>query len=256
MRRTAAALRPLLLALTGLLAADIRAGDALPPAVWREPFDALPKGWEVRGKPGTPAAVFDVVAPEDGAETTGKVLRMRAESASASLVAALPDVDLKKTPILRWRWRVTRFPEGADGRDAGKDDQAIGVYVSTGGLFSQRSVAYRWETDTPVGEAGTAKYAGGIARVQWFCLQNRTSVTNGAFVIESRNVAEDFQKAYGEVPAKIGLSISCNSQYTKGSATAELDWIEFAPAPPATEPASPPADAPAPSADPPAPTAP
>lgn len=194
--------------------------------VWREDFDALPKDWEVRGKPGTPRAKFEAVTIAADTNATVSVLRMTADAASSSVVASLPAVDLRKTPILRWRWRVIELPAGADGLDPKKDDQAIGVYVSAGGMFSQRSVAYRWETETPVGASGTAKYAGGVARVQWFCLHNRGSASN-EFVVESRNVAEDFKKAYGEIPEKIGLSISCNSQYTGGKAAAELDWIEF-----------------------------
>jgi hypothetical protein len=36
-------------------------------------------------------------------------------------------VDLKKTPVLRWRWKAVRLPKGADGRGAVKDDQAVAI---------------------------------------------------------------------------------------------------------------------------------
>ena len=50
---------------------------------------------------------------------------------------------------MRWRWKVVTLPAGADGSKDKLDDQAIGLYVSTGGMFSQKSFALRWETDTP-----------------------------------------------------------------------------------------------------------
>ena len=194
-------------------------------AAWRLTFDTMPDGWEVKTKPGTPAAVFAVV---DCPEAAGhKALNMEADKASASLTGQIKDVDLNETPIMRWSWRVTTFPEGADGRDAGRDDQAIGVYLGAGGFLSQKSLAYRWETDTPRGTNGQAEYAAGVVQVHWHCLRNRQDGTNGAFRVEERNVAEDYRAAFGSTPRKFGLSISCNSQYTGTKAAAQLEWIEF-----------------------------
>jgi hypothetical protein len=198
---------------------------------WRQEFETMPSGWKVKGKPGTPNAVFTVGRSAEGTNTW---LNMAADKASASLVVELPWVKLKDTPILRWAWRVTTFPEGADGRESAKDDQAIGVYVSTGGMFSQQSLAFRWETETPVGAEGTATYAGGVVKVKWLCLRNKASAQGDSFLVEERNVAEDFKSRFGSVPDKIGLSISCNSQYTGTKAEAQLAWIEFVTAPAST----------------------
>ncbi len=195
---------------------------------WREEFKAMSPGWEVRGKPGVKAAVFQVSQPVAG---DGSRLVMEADQASASLLMKLDAVDLRQTPILRWRWSVTTFPRNADGRDAGKDDQAIGIYVNTGSLLNQHSIAYRWETDTPVGGEGKVTYAAGLVKVKWFCLRNRKDGDGKTFLIEERNVAEDFKKAFGFIPKKIGIGISCNSQYTASQAAAELDWIELLPRP-------------------------
>lgn len=193
---------------------------------WRQEFQTMPDGWKLKGKPGTSAAVFEPGRSADGSNTW---LNMRADKASASLVVELPKVKLAETPVLRWCWRVTVFPEGADGRESARDDQAIGVYVSTGGMFSQKSLAYRWETETPIGEEGTASYAGGVVKVKWFCLRNKQSAKGDGFIVEERNVAADFKSRFGDVPEKIGLSISCNSQYTGSKAEAQLAWIEFVP---------------------------
>ncbi|NLE67541.1 MAG: DUF3047 domain-containing protein [Lentisphaerae bacterium] len=191
-------------------------------------FSDIPKGWVVKTKPGTPAAVFSVV---DCPEAAGlKALNMEADKASASLTGQIKDVDLNATPIMRWSWRVTAFPEGADGLVAARDDQAIGIYLGSGGFLNQKSVAYRWETDTPRGTNGRAEYAAGVVRVAWHCLRNRQDGTNGAFLVEERNVAEDYFSAFGSKPKSFGLSISCNSQYTGTRAAAQLEWIEFRPA--------------------------
>ncbi len=188
----------------------------------------MPPRSEIRGRPGTPLALFEVVPSADAAG--GHVLRMTADRASGALLVPVAGVDLERTPILRWRWRVIEWPADADGRRPDRDDQAIGLYIATDGLFRRTSLAYRWETLTPIGATGVASYAGGMVRVHWMALRNRESGTD--FLVEERNVAADWRAMTGGPPPKtFAISISCNSQYTGSRAAAELDWLEFSPVP-------------------------
>lgn len=203
-------------------------------AGWREDFRATPSGWELRKKPGTQLAEFHVVPAADGQDG---VLSMRADSAAGIFATHLTHVDLRRTPILRWRWRALILPTGADGRTAGRDDQAIAIYVSTGNIVHQKSLGYRWETDTPVGSEGEASYIAGIVKAKWFALRNAHDAASGSFFVEERDIARDFQRAFGFVPDDVTIGVSINSEYTGTTAVAELDWIELtAAAPDPTEP--------------------
>lgn len=199
-------------------------------AAQRITFDALPADWVILGKPFTRAPSFEI--KDNPAEPGRRWLSMTSDNASGSLISGDPlPVDLKKTPIMRWRWRATALPPGGDGRDPKADDQAIGIYVSSGNRTKQQSVAYRWETQTPVGAEGTAQYAKIIA-VKWFALRDQSHADGETFFIEERNVAEDFKKTFGSIPDQIAIGISCNSQYTDSASAAQLDWIEFCSAAP------------------------
>ena len=199
---------------------------------WKENFNnfsgkitrKIPEGWKLKGKPGTPLATFFI---DRDSKNGISFLRMKADSASASLIRWLKGADLKKTPTLRWKWRAVVLPKGADGRRKDKDDQAIGIYVGTGGLLNNKSVSYRWDTDTPKGAEGNCVYGGGAVKVKWFTLRNADDAKSARAFTETRDVAEDFKKAWGFCPKKIYLSIVCNSQYTGTEAVADLDWIEL-----------------------------
>lgn len=213
----------------GLYAADNVNIDTAPG--WREDFSKVkqnsgkrfvPDEWEFKGKPFTTDAVFDVA---DDKSSGGKVLRMVADKASGTFLREVKGVDLKKYPVMRWCWRVKRLPVGADGRDEKKDDQAIGVYVGTG-KWTQESVAYRWETETPKNDSGKVSYGGGFVKVLWHALRNKEDSANQWYT-ESRDVRSDFEKAYGYVPSKFAVSVVCNSQNMKSISEAELAWVEF-----------------------------
>jgi hypothetical protein len=176
----------------------------------------------VRRKPGVSLATFRAVPAND--QHDGRLF-MTADDESGMFGTKLEDVDLRQTPILRWRWRALVLPAGADGRDPDRDDQAIAIYVGTGSVLRQKSIAYRWETDTPVGSEGEASYAAGIVKTKWIALRNARDV--GGFFVEERNVARDFQRAFGFVPDEVNIAVTSNSQYTGTSAAAELDWIEL-----------------------------
>jgi Protein of unknown function (DUF3047) len=204
-----------------------RAGTA-----WREEFDAVPKtsisllpdNWKLQKKPGTKAAVFSI---KSGPAQGDSFLSMEADRASASLITNVDIADITKTPLLRWRWRAVELPEGADGRVRSKDDQAIGIYVGTGSKLNNKSVSYRWDTLTPKGAEGNCAYGMGTVQVKWYTLRNKEDFESGKWYTEERNVAEDFKNAWGFYPANIYISVSCNSQYTKSRASADLDRIEF-----------------------------
>ncbi len=200
--------------------------------VWREEFipdptagmSSLPAGWKLEKKPGTKPAVFSI---KSDLAQGGSFLNMEADKASASLITRIDGVDITKTPILRWRWRATILPEEADGRLRSRDDQAIGIYVGTGTILINKSVSYRWDTLTPRGTEGNCAYGMGGIQVKWYTLRNKEDLEGNKWFIEERNVAEDFKNAWGFYPKKIYLSISCNSQYTKSQAAADLGRIEF-----------------------------
>lgn len=58
--------------------------------------------------------------------------------------------DLKKFPILSWRWRARVLPEGADERHPKKNDSAAGVYVVfPRQWFIPETIKYVWSTTAP-----------------------------------------------------------------------------------------------------------
>ncbi|MDD3118919.1 MAG: DUF3047 domain-containing protein [Victivallales bacterium] len=187
----------------------------------------FPKGWAEKGtKWGVPNTRFYI---RKDRKTNSHILVVEANKATGAILYDIyRHVNLSQTPIMRWRWRVKELPVGADGRNKDKDDQALAVYLGTGNLI-RKSIAYRWETETPIGASGNVSYGSGMIKVAWFCLQNKT-VPAGEWVISQRNVAEDFKKIYGEIPQKFVVSIGGNSQYTQSRALGELDYIEFLPA--------------------------
>ena len=205
---------------------------------WRENFAAekkdgdLPKGWEIKatilGVNKTSFGLKNKKEKKTAPAPIGVLEILSDEGTGALFCEPYKHVDLNKTPILRWRWRVDKFPKGGDGRKDDKDDQAIGIYLGASDWMLKKSISYRWETNTPKGYKGDVSYGGGIVKVKWFCLQNRKS-GEGKWVIEERNVAEDFKKAYGFIPKEFALSIGANSQNTKSDSLAFVDYIEFLP---------------------------
>ena len=197
---------------------------------WSEDFnksesDGLPSNWQEEGsKFGVPETKCKVIKNNDG--TT--VLQIKCDKSTGGVIVA-PKVNLNKTPIMRWRWRLLSYPNGADGRNPKKDDQPVGIYLGMeDGFLKKKSIAYRWEDLTPKGFEGTVTYAR-ILTVHYITMRdNKTKA--GEWVTETRNVAEDFKRVYGKVPKKFALSVIGNSQYTKSHTVAELDFIEFLPA--------------------------
>ena len=206
---------------------------------WRENFIAekkegtLPSGWEINAtKWGINETSFELKhRTEDKKPISAAigVLKIFADEATGALFCEpYKYVDLKKTPIMRWRWRVNKFPAGGDVRKEGKDDQAIAIYIGANDWMVKKSISYRWETETPQGRAGDISYAGGAVKVKWFCLRNRKSGKD-KWIIEERNIAKDFKKAFGFIPKEFALSIGANSQNTKSESLAFIDYIEFLP---------------------------
>ncbi|HCE45427.1 MAG TPA: hypothetical protein DET40_17955 [Lentisphaeria bacterium] len=200
---------------------------------WKELFQfdgkagekILPKGWEIRTKIGTAASEFYLVKDE---KDNMSCLHMESDKSSGSVICNPEKVNLKDTPMIRWKWRVKALPQGGDGREGGKDDQAIGIYVGTGSLLSKKSVSYRWDTETPKGSEGNCSYVAGTLKIKWFTLRNKEDAL-GEWFVEERNVAEDFKNAWGYYPDEIYISVSSNSQYTASKASADLNWIELNP---------------------------
>ena len=110
---------------------------------WRIAFNSMPADWSVQGKPFTKQAVFHIAS--DPTNNAVHWLSMTADDASASLKSSNPlPVDLNKTPIIRWCWRATVLPTGADGRDPKKDDQAIGISCNSQYTASKAAAQLQW----------------------------------------------------------------------------------------------------------------
>lgn len=154
---------------------------------------------------------------------------LRADSAgTASAYYREIRVDLRKTPVLHWRWRKLKSPAVGNERSKGGDDFAARVYVvHSGGLFFWKTLAinYVWSRAQPPGSVWNNPFAGSNAKM----VALRDDKDSDGWHEESRNVYEDFKKLQGKTFEHIdGVAIMTDSDNSHSSAAAEYGDIYFA----------------------------
>jgi hypothetical protein len=137
------------------------------------------------------------------------------------------DVDPLQMPYLSWTWKVTRIPANGDFRHAATDDQAAQVLVA---FADRRVVSYIWDSSAP---KGTEQNASFIPLVHVFDIVCESGAADAnRWISESRNVAADYQRAYGKLPSRVkGIRIQINSQHTGDVAESYFGDVAFHSAP-------------------------
>lgn len=193
----------------------------------------VPAGWsidKIKGKP------FLKMKKEDNAF----YLNLISSGDSSFGVRKECKVDIKKFPILCWRWKVNKLPQGGDIRKLSTDDQALQLYVAFKAigfpaLINTPVVGYIWDCEAPKGWSGRSQQIG-ANKLRYIVLRNRTDKTDQWYT-ERRNLYQDYKKLFGDIkggePQELttGLQIHINTQKTKTTADSEIGEIYFSAAP-------------------------
>ena len=161
---------------------------------------------------------------DDGGD---QAIKLRTESSSFALEKSIT-VDLSRTPYLEWEWKVTIPPAGGNFSSPDTDDQAGQLLVVFPKTFFERRkvISYIWDPTAPKGAIDAA--AGPIYfNVKALVVESGADQI-GHWVIEKRNVVEDFRALYGETPGRaVAIRMQINSQHTKSVAEAFWRTIRF-----------------------------
>ncbi|MGH7339267.1 MAG: DUF3047 domain-containing protein, partial [Candidatus Rokuibacteriota bacterium] len=121
----------------------------------------IPEGWAGHSW-GGPKYDFAVIG--DGAT---RVLRLRSRGDNSTISKEIK-LDVRKLPVLTWRWKIVTLPAGGDCRRKAADDEAGQVYV----VFSRfpaavrsRIIGYVWDTTAPVGTIAKSESSGLVTYV-------------------------------------------------------------------------------------------
>lgn len=205
-----------------------------------EPGTSLPDGWKPLTFKKIPRlTTYELV--KDEAQVVVKAM----SDASASGLTKEIRIDPKEFPIVRWRWKVQDLLQKSDATRKDGDDYPARLYitfeydpdkVSFGKKLKYKAgqalfgdipigaINYVWETKTPVGAMIDNAYTDFVKMV----VVESGPQKLGAWIEESRNIYEDYKKAFGEEPPMInGIAIMSDTDNTKERATAYYGDIVF-----------------------------
>jgi hypothetical protein len=200
------------LALAGLAYTSDLAETVFNPDIWAA--GRTPPEWRVKVNHGR----ADVDPCSDGA---GRCVRLESVDSSFGLERAV-DVDPSQTRYLTWRWKVTRLPPGGDFRHTSTDDQAAQLLVA---FADRRVLSYIWDSTAPQGaSANTGDF---LVHVFVVVCESGAAQT-GKWLPEARDIAADYEKAYGKpAPHVKGLRLQINSQHTGSTAESYFGEVAF-----------------------------
>lgn len=134
----------------------------------------------------------------------------------------------KRSPVIRWKWRVEKFPakSGAESLETENEDDFAGrVYVIFPAKFllNSKVLEYIWAEKLPVGLTGTSPYS---KKIKLIVLRSGLA-TDGKWYSEERDILADYVKMFGEKPEyNIGaIAFMTNAEHTSTSAEAMYDDI-------------------------------
>lgn len=195
--------------------------------------EGIPEGWSLDKITGKPYMIMKK-------ENNIFYLNLISSGDSSFGVRKEVKVDVKKFPILCWRWKANKLPTGGDVRKAFADDQAVQVLVAfkaTGfpAITNTPVIGYIWDNEAPKGWTGRSSQIGG-SKLRYMVLRNRTDKT-GQWYTERRNLYKDYKKLFGDINGgepqglTTGLQIHINSQHTKSPADSLIGEIYLSDSP-------------------------
>jgi hypothetical protein len=241
-----------LLALTGCAATgpDLPATVALPQVSSfsaQNPGDQLPPGWQPwtlsRFKRPTEYRLIDYQGRT--------VVRARAQSSASGLVHPLM-LEPERYPWLHWQWKVEQLIDRADNTQKHLEDSPVRLVVSFGGDHDRLPLAdrmffdnvrlltgqqlpyatlmYIWENRAPRDTVIDNRHTGRIKMIVAESGRERL----GRWQEVTRNVLEDYRRAFGEEPGPIiAIGIMTDTDNTGDNVHAWYGDIEFRRARPA-----------------------
>ena len=203
------------LACLALLLPALAAAETLPPAAiadWRPHSFAGQTAYRLAQKDGEPA------------------IHARCDASASGLFRDTP-VDLTRTPIIEWRWRVDDLPGTvSDERTKPGDDFAARLYVVRDGgmlMWRTRALNYVWT----IGQAAGADWPNPFAaQAHMIALRGATDV--GQWHVERRDILADFERFHGIAPDSadaVAIMTDCDNR--PGTAEAWYGTIRFLPRP-------------------------
>ena len=197
------------------------------------------------GQPATPAAIdcgpdwnvrWNEVRFNSGAtrysmvrENGKPVLKADSDDSASALWLALEESVSEQTK-LTWRWKVTRgLTNNLKEREKGGDDYAARVLVAFDPKpFSRgsRALCYVWASEESVGSIYESPYSSNVITIVLESGSRRT----GDWVTETRNIREDYRRAFDTQPDTIhAVAVMVDTDDTKSSATAWFSDISLVP---------------------------
>lgn len=141
-------------------------------------------------------------------------------------------------PFISWKWRARRLPSNANEAYGNSNDSAASIYV----IFQRARVPfmpwdrqpinvikYVWSTTLPAGRVVNKKKEklGVVIYEGRFLVLQTGSSKLGRWVIEKRNVLDDYRRLFGANPPgnPLIIAILSDSNETRSSAAADYDDI-------------------------------
>lgn len=181
------------------------------------------------------------------------VLHAKAASASSGLMQHV-SVDPSERPWISWQWKVDKLIKSADNTQRATEDSPVRIVLGFDGdkeslpfadqimfetakLLTGRDVPYAtlmyiWENKAPVGTVIANSRSGRIQKV--VAASGPDGV--GKWREFTRNIVEDYERAFGEKPGKlIGVGVLTDTDNTGETAEAWYGDIRLLREPPLTQ---------------------
>ncbi|SOD42647.1 DUF3047 domain-containing protein [Nitrosovibrio sp. Nv4] len=160
-------------------------------------------------------------------DENGRIVLRADSSKGASGLYREVNIDLGKTPILNWTWRIGNILSGGDERARAGDDYPARVYVifSGGPIFWRtRAINYVWSNKQPVGSSWPNAYTSNARMLAVESGADRV----GQWIDERRDVRADYRSVFGDEPERVdAVAIMTDTDNTGTTATAWYGDIWF-----------------------------
>ncbi len=175
----------------------------------------FPSGWSSK-EPGKVARVYKV-------EAEGETKFLHADARRASIqIGYETKWNLKKYPVLSWKWRAVVFPEHSNERKKSGNDSVLGVYAVFGGWPVPSSIKYIWSDTLPVGASFDSPHSG---KTKIIVVRSGRDMIE-KWVAENRDVLADYRKQFGggeKDPVSRGIGVLTDSNETSSRAVGDYD---------------------------------